>query len=171
VHFPEFLGNMILAFVGANETTRNSLSHTMVNFAARPEQWDRLRAEPDLLKTAVREMVRHASPVMHMRRTATQDTQLGGKRIAKGDKVVMWYTAANRDETVFETPTPLTSRAGTSSIWASAAGSTSAWGRGWRKCNCAWRFTCWQNGSRASSCSPRRAGSGRTSSTGSRTSI
>jgi linalool 8-monooxygenase len=95
---------MILAFVGANETTRNSLSHTMVNFAARPEQWGRLRAEPDLLKTAVREMVRHASPVMHMRRTATQDTQLGGKRIAKGDKVVMWYTAANRDETVFENP-------------------------------------------------------------------
>ncbi|WP_343615708.1 cytochrome P450 [Novosphingobium sp.] len=104
VQFPEFLGNMILAFVGANETTRNSLSHTMVNFAARPEQWEQLRATPDLLKTAVREMVRHASPVMHMRRTATQDTELGGKRIAKRDKVVMWYTAANRDETVFADP-------------------------------------------------------------------
>lgn len=104
VPFRDFLGNMILALVGANETTRNSLSHTIVNFAANPDQWDMVRADPDILKTAVREMVRHASPVMHMRRTATRDTELGGKRIAQGDKVVMWYTAANRDETVFPDP-------------------------------------------------------------------
>lgn len=100
----EFTGNMILALVGANETTRNSLSHSVVAFAENPEQWDRIRAEPDLLKTAVREMVRHASPVMHMRRTAMADTEIGGQAIAKGDKVVMWYIAANRDEGVFPDP-------------------------------------------------------------------
>ena len=104
IEFPEFIGNMILALVGANETTRNSLSHTMVAFAHDPAQWDMLRADADLLQTAVREMVRHASPVMHMRRTATEDTELGGRRIAKGDKVVLWYTAANRDEDVFGSP-------------------------------------------------------------------
>ncbi|MBB3957206.1 linalool 8-monooxygenase [Novosphingobium sediminicola] len=102
--FRDFLGNMILALVGANETTRNSLSHTIVNFARHPDQWQILRSNLDLLPGAVREMVRHASPVMHMRRTATEDTVLGDRRIAKGDKVVMWYTSANRDETVFERP-------------------------------------------------------------------
>jgi linalool 8-monooxygenase len=100
----EFIGNMILALVGANETTRNSLSHSVVAFAENPDQWDRIRADPDLLKNAVREMVRHASPVMHMRRTAMADTVIGGQAIAKGDKVVMWYIAANRDESVFPDP-------------------------------------------------------------------
>ncbi|HZU62272.1 MAG TPA: cytochrome P450 [Novosphingobium sp.] len=104
VAYRDFLANMVLALVGANETTRNSLSHTVVNFAANPDQWDLLRQTPDLVQTAVREMVRHASPVMHMRRTATQDTELGGRRIARGDKVVLWYTAANRDEQVFAEP-------------------------------------------------------------------
>ncbi|HEX7852234.1 MAG TPA: cytochrome P450 [Sphingobium sp.] len=104
VPFREFLGNFILALVGANETTRNSLSHTICAFADNPGEWDRIRADRDLLKTAVREMVRHASPVMHMRRTATADTEIGGQAIARGDKVVMWYIAANRDETVFPDP-------------------------------------------------------------------
>ncbi|MFD2580019.1 cytochrome P450 [Novosphingobium colocasiae] len=89
---------------GANETTRNSLSHTMTAFAAHPEQWDAVRAEPELLRNGVREMVRHASPVMHMRRTAMADTVVGGRPIRKGDKVVMWYIAANRDESVFPDP-------------------------------------------------------------------
>jgi linalool 8-monooxygenase len=102
--FRDFIGNMILTLVGANETTRNSLSHTMVNFAANPAQWDLVRADPGVLRHAVREMVRHASPVIHMRRTATADTVLGGKAIAKGDKVVMWYASGNRDESVFERP-------------------------------------------------------------------
>ena len=104
VPFREFLGNLILALVGANETTRNSLSHTMVSFAAHPEQWQAVRADPDLLKTGVREMVRHASPVMHMRRTAMADTTIGGQAIRQGDKVVMWYISANRDEAVFADP-------------------------------------------------------------------
>ncbi|HEV2650753.1 MAG TPA: cytochrome P450 [Rhizomicrobium sp.] len=104
VPFRDFVGNLILALVGGNETTRNSLSHGMAAFAANPDQWDRIRSDPDLLKTAVREMVRYASPVMHMRRTATADTTIAGQPIAKGDKVVMWYIAGNRDEAVFENP-------------------------------------------------------------------
>lgn len=104
VPFGEFLGNLILAFVGANETTRNSLSHTMNAFSDNPGEWQRIRSEPELLKTAVREMVRYASPVMHMRRTAVADTEIRGQAIAKGDKVVMWYISGNRDEDVFEDP-------------------------------------------------------------------
>jgi linalool 8-monooxygenase len=104
IPFSEFVANLILTLVGGNETTRNSLSHTLAAFAAKPDQWDLIRAEPERLGQAVREMVRYASPVMHMRRTATADTELAGQRIAKGDKVVLWYISGNRDEAVFEHP-------------------------------------------------------------------
>ena len=104
VPFKEFVANLILTLVGGNETTRNSLSHTMSAFAANPDQWDQIRQDPGQLKTAVREMVRHASPVMHMRRTATADVEVGGRKIAKGDKVVLWYISGNRDEAVFDAP-------------------------------------------------------------------
>ncbi|RJF88818.1 cytochrome P450 [Oleomonas cavernae] len=97
----DFLGNMILVLVGGNETTRNSISHSVLAFAQAPDQWQALRQSPELARTAVREMVRHASPVMHMRRTATADTSLRGVPIRKGDKVVLWYVSANRDEAVF----------------------------------------------------------------------
>ena len=98
VPFRDFIGNLILVLVGGNETTRNSLSHTMATLAAQPEQWDMVRDDPSILKTGVREMVRHASPVLYMRRTATADTRLSGTAIARGDKVVLWYASGNRDE-------------------------------------------------------------------------
>lgn len=104
IPFSEFVANLILVLVGGNETTRNSLSHTLAAFAANPDQWDRVRSDPGLIGPAVKEMVRHASPVMHMRRTAMADTEIDGQRIAKGDKVVLWYIAANRDEAVFADP-------------------------------------------------------------------
>ena len=104
VPFKEFVANLILALVGGNETTRNSLSHSLVAFAHNPRQWDLIREQPEMLTAAVKEMVRYASPVMHMRRTATADTMLANKRIAKGDKVVMWYISGNRDEQVYEHP-------------------------------------------------------------------
>jgi linalool 8-monooxygenase len=104
VPFKEFVANLILALVGGNETTRNSLSHSVVAFANHPRQWDLIREQPQILTAAVKEMVRYASPVMHMRRTATADTSLAHQRIAKGDKVVMWYISANRDEQVYEQP-------------------------------------------------------------------
>ena len=102
--FRDFLGNMILVLVGGNETTRNSISHTVVSLCADPGQWARLRAEPEAIKVAVREMVRHATPVMHMRRTAMADTEIRGQAIRRGDKVVLWYASGNRDEAVFPDP-------------------------------------------------------------------
>jgi linalool 8-monooxygenase len=102
VPFGEFAANMVLALVGGNETTRNSISHTVRAFCDSPGEWDRLRAERDLMKQATSEMVRHASPVLHMRRTATQETEIAGQRIAKGDKLVLWYLSGNRDEAVYE---------------------------------------------------------------------
>lgn len=104
VAFGDFVGNLILALVGGNETTRNSINHSLINFAENPEQWQLLRNDPDMMGNAVKEMVRMASPVIHMRRTATGDTELGGKMIRKGDKVVVWYPSGNRDESVFEDP-------------------------------------------------------------------
>lgn len=102
--FGDFLANMILVTVGANETTRNSISHTICAFAADPEQWRLVRERPEILKAGVREMVRYASPVLHMRRTATADTAIGAQEIRKGDKVVLWYVSGNRDETVIPEP-------------------------------------------------------------------
>ncbi|WP_084581617.1 cytochrome P450 [Sphingomonas azotifigens] len=101
VPFRDFIGNLILVLVGGNETTRNSLSHSVAAFSANPDQWQAIRADRSLLKTATAEMVRHASPVMHMRRTAMEDTVIGGQKVAKGDKVVLWYISGNRDEQVF----------------------------------------------------------------------
>ena len=100
----DFIGNLILALVGGNETTRNSINHSLIAFANHPDQWAAIRADPGLLPGAVREMVRHASPVIHMRRTATRDTDLGGQAIRKGDKVVVFYPAGNRDPSIFAHP-------------------------------------------------------------------
>jgi linalool 8-monooxygenase len=104
VPYRDFLGNLILVLVGANETTRNSLSHTIRAFADSPDQWQAVRDNTEVLRKGAAEMVRYASPVLHMRRTATEDTELGGTRIAKGDKVVLWYASGNRDEAVFDRP-------------------------------------------------------------------
>ena len=101
VPFGDFVGNLILVLVGGNETTRNSLSHSVAAFSADPAQWQAIRDDRALFKTAIPELVRFASPVMHMRRTATADTTIGGRPIARGDKVVLWYISGNRDESVF----------------------------------------------------------------------
>ncbi|WP_408590171.1 cytochrome P450 [Novosphingobium sp.] len=104
VPFPDFVGNLVLALVGGNETTRNTLNHTMIAFARDPQQWQIIRENPDLLPGAVKEMARHASAVIHMRRTAMHDTELGGQTIRKGERVVMFYPAGNRDEAAFAEP-------------------------------------------------------------------
>jgi linalool 8-monooxygenase len=100
----DFLGSFVLLLVGGNETTRNSISHAMIAFTEARDQWAQLRADPGLAAAAAREIVRWASPVLHMRRTALVDTAIGGQAIRKGDKVVMWYCAGNRDESVYENP-------------------------------------------------------------------
>jgi cholest-4-en-3-one 26-monooxygenase len=100
----EFDMFMLLLTLAGNETTRNSTSWGMRALIENPEQYARLRDQPGLIDSAVEEILRWASPVLHFRRTATADTELHGQRIAKGDKVVMWHISANRDEQVFTEP-------------------------------------------------------------------
>jgi len=95
---------MLLAVAG-NETTRNAISGGMLALIENPEQWERLRADPaGLAATAADEIVRWVSPVNAFRRTAMQDTELSGQRIAAGDKVIVYYASANHDEEVFADP-------------------------------------------------------------------
>ena len=96
--------NFFLLIVAGNETTRNALSGGIQALCEHPEQFDRLRRDPSLLPQAIEEMLRWVSPVMQFRRTALRDTELGGREIRKGDKVVMYYGAANRDPAVFDDP-------------------------------------------------------------------
>jgi linalool 8-monooxygenase len=100
----DFLGNFILLIIGGNETTRNTLSGGLLAFAEYPDQLSKLIANPELIPNAVKEILRWVSPVMHFRRTATEDVEIRGVKIAKGSKIVMWYPSANRDEEIWEHP-------------------------------------------------------------------
>jgi cytochrome P450 len=87
-----------------NETTRNAISGGLLAFSEHPDQWERLKREPELLPTAVEEILRWVSPIIHFLRTATEDCEIRGQRIAAGDKVALFYASANRDEDVFGDP-------------------------------------------------------------------
>ncbi len=95
---------VLLLTVAGNETTRNAASGGMLAFFEHPDQWARLRSDTALAHTAAEEIVRWVSPVNLFRRTAAADTVMGGQRIAEGDKVVVFYSSANRDEAVFADP-------------------------------------------------------------------
>jgi cytochrome P450 len=95
----------ILLLVAGNETTRNAISHGLWTLTQNPDQRDAWAADFEALApTAVDEIVRWATPVIYMRRTVTRDTDLSGHRLCEGDKVIMFYNSANRDEDVFEDP-------------------------------------------------------------------
>lgn len=100
----ELLAFCNLLVVAGNETTRNAISGGLIALDEHPDQRARLQADMSLIDTAVEEIIRWVSPLHHMTREATADVEIRGQQIRKGDKVIMWYPSANRDEDVFDAP-------------------------------------------------------------------
>jgi cytochrome P450 len=98
----DHLGNLLLLIVGGNDTTRNTMSGSVYSLNQFPEQYDKLIADPGLVRKMVPEVIRWQTPLSYMRRTANRDCELGGKQIRKHDQLLMWYVSGNRDEDVFE---------------------------------------------------------------------
>jgi cytochrome P450 len=100
----EYLGNLLLLIVGGNDTTRNTMTASVLALAKYPDQFARLVEKPELIPSMVAETIRWQTPLAHMRRNAKVDTELNGQKIKAGDKVIMWYISGNRDERAFDRP-------------------------------------------------------------------
>ncbi len=100
----EYQGNVAVLIIGGNDTTRNTISGSVYQLNKNPDQYAKLRADPELVTSMVSETIRYQTPLAHMARTATRDIEIGGKPIKAGDRVAMWYISGNRDEEVIENP-------------------------------------------------------------------
>jgi len=100
----ETFGYYLITFTAGHDTTKNALVGGMHALLQNPDELAKLRRDPKLVNSTVEEVVRWASPVNYMRRTAARDTELGGKRIREGDHLILFYASANRDEAVFDDP-------------------------------------------------------------------
>lgn len=98
----EFMGNMALLIVAGNDTTRNSMSAIVNAFGLYPDEWQKILDDESLIPNAASEIIRWQSPVAHMRRTVVEDTEFHGFYFKAGDKIILWYISANRDEAIFE---------------------------------------------------------------------
>jgi cytochrome P450 len=99
-----FAAFFLLLITAGIETTKASIAGGMLALTGHPDQWTELCKAPQFLPTAIEEMLRWTTPIHHFRRTAVRDTEIAGQSICEGDRVVVWYSSANRDEAVFEKP-------------------------------------------------------------------
>ncbi len=127
-----------LLFSAGAETTRNGVAGGLLALAQNPDQYRRLQDGPELLPTAIEEMIRWTSPSPSKRRTATRDTELGGQPIKAGQKVLVWEGSANRDPTVFENPDTFDVGRKRNPTWVSGRACTTVWAPTWP----GWSYGC-----------------------------
>ena len=100
----QLIGNLVLLLVGGYDTTKNSMSGGILALSDNPDQWVKLRHNPTLIPSLVGEIIRYQTPIIHMCRTATRDAEFNDQKIKEGDRIVLWYVSANRDESVIDNP-------------------------------------------------------------------